>query len=218
MRWPDDFINKVIQGDCLEVMKHIPDGAVDLVLTDPPYGIGMSKGFEGFEGFGGFGKPIHRRKYDDDWDSRRPSREHFNGIIRCGNKVIVFGGNHFADYLPMGNHWIVWDKLNTMPSFGDCELLWTNIERHSVKKITYEYNGLLGKEGERSHPTQKPRGLFKRILLDYSKPNDLILDPFLGSGTTAVAAKELGRDFIGIEIEPKYCEIANNRLRQEVLF
>jgi len=105
------------------------------------------------------------------------------------------------------------DKLNTMPAFGDCELLWTNIKRNSVKKYTVQWNGLLGKEWKRYHPTQKPIKLIKRIVKDYSNENDLILDPFLGSGTTAVACKSLKRDFIGIEINPKYVEIANKRLK-----
>jgi DNA modification methylase len=218
MNWPDDFVNKIICGDCLDVVKDIPDKSIDLLLTDPPYGIKRDKGFEGFEGFGGFGKPIARRRYEqDNWDSQRPKKVVFDEILRISKKAIIFGGNFFADLLPQGTHWIVWDKLNTMPTFGDCELLWTNIDRKSVKKITYQYNGLLGKERWRSHPTQKPLELLKRLIDSYSEPGDLVFDPFVGSGTTAVAAKELGRKWSGVEIQSKYCEIAEERLRQEVL-
>jgi DNA modification methylase len=165
LTWPEDYINKILCGDCLHLMKGIPDKAVDLVLTDPPYGIKMDKGFEGFGGFGGFGKPIARRQYEDVWDNGRPDKIYFDEIFRISKKALIFGGNFFADMLPQGRHWIVWDKLNTMPSFGDCELIWTNIDRKSVKKITQEYNGLLGKEDLRVHPTQKPLELIRKILL-----------------------------------------------------
>jgi len=130
--------------------------------------------------------------------------------------AMIFGGNYFADLLPQGKHWIVWDKLNTMPTFGDCELIWTNIKRNSVKKLTREYNGLLGKEESRFAPTQKPVDIMKWFIKKAPKA-DTILDPFMGSGTTLVAAKQLNRKAIGIEIEEKYCEIAVRRLAQEVM-
>ena len=213
MNWPDDFIDKIICGDCLEVMKEIPDKAVDLVLTDPPYGIKRDKGFGGAGGFNGK-KPIARRQYNDNWDKERPSEFCFKEILRIGKNILIFGGNYFADILPQNKHWVVWDKLNTMPTFGDCELIWTNAKRNSVKKITYQYNGLFGKEKRRYHPTQKPVGLIKKLLEIYSKEGDLIFDPFLGSGTTAVACLELNRHFIGIELSPEYCEIAKKRIKE----
>jgi len=204
-------------GDCLEVMKQIPDKSIDLILTDPPYGVKRDKGFGGFRGFGGFGRPIAGRQYNDCWDENRPNKIYFDEILRISKKALIFGGNYFADILPQSRHWIVWDKLNTMPTFGDCELIWTNIKRNSVKKITYQYNGLLGKEKERYHPTQKPVKLIKELIEKYSDENDLVLDPFLGSGTTAVACKDLGRKCIGIEISEEYVKIAIKRLSQEVL-
>jgi site-specific DNA-methyltransferase (adenine-specific) len=208
-------LNKIYCADCLELMQEIPDKSIDLLLTDPPYGIKRDKGFEGFGGFGGFGTPIARRRYEeDDWDSERPTKEIFNGIIRISKNAIIFGGNFFTDLLPQSNHWLVWDKLNTMPTFGDCELAWTNFPRNSVKKYELQYNGLLGKESERFHPTQKPLKLMEWCLKNYSKEGDLVLDPFLGSGTTAVACKRLGRNFIGIEKEQKYVEIALKRLEK----
>jgi DNA modification methylase len=203
-------------GDCLSILPTLPK--VDAVITDPPYGVKRDKGFEGF---GGFGTPIARRRFeDDDWDSERPSKACFDLILKAAQSVFIFGGNFFADYLPQGTHWVVWDKLNTMPSFGDCELAWTNSSRKSVKKITYEYNGLLGKEGERRHPTQKPVKLLEQIIRAYG--NGTVLDPFMGSGTTGVACMNLGRKFIGIEIEPKYfdiaCERIDNAQRQKRMF
>lgn len=202
-------INQIIQGDCLEILKTFPDKSVDLVLTDPPYGIKRDKGFGGF---GGFGTPIARRRYDDDWDSKRPTKEVFDELLRTGKLVLIFGGNFFANLLPMGTHWIVWDKKNTMPTFGDAELIWTNSDRKSVKIITREYNGLIGKEEQRQHPTQKPLDLLQKIIRDYSDEKAIILDPFLGSGTTAVAAKMEGRNYIGIEISSRYVDIAKKRV------
>ena len=212
-------INQVVQADCLEAMKLMPDKSVDLVLTDPPYGVKRDKGFKGFKGFGGFGTPIARKRYEDDeWDSVRPDKEVFENILRCGKDALIFGGNFFADLLPPSTHWIVWDKLNTMPTFGDCELLWTSFSRKSVKKYIYQYNGLIGMEPWRQHPTQKPVELIRKLIMDYTKEGDLVCDPFMGSWTTARAAKDLGRDFIGFELERRYCEVGEERLRQQNLF
>jgi len=208
---------QIICGDCLVEMKKFPDKYFDLCLTDPPYGIKRDEGFEGFGGFGGFGKPIARRRYVGGWDDSRPKKEVFDEILRISKFAIIFGGNFFADILPQGNHWIVWDKLNTMPTFGDCELIWTNIDRNSVKKYTLQWNGLLGKEDNRFHPTQKPVTLLEYLLQTYSEPTDNIIDPFAGSFTTGVAAKKLKRNFIGIEISPEYCEIGRQRMAQGVL-
>jgi DNA modification methylase len=205
----------IYHGDGLDILPAIQK--VALCLTDPPYGVQMSNGFDGFDGFGGFGKPIARRQYPDSWDKERPSSVLFAMLLARCDRAIIFGGNFFADLLPASTHWIVWDKLNTMPSFGDCELAWTNVDRKSVKKKTVEWNGLLGKERERFHPTQKPLELMTWCLETYSQPTDVILDPFMGSGTTLRAAKDLGRKCIGIEIEEKYCEIAVRRLAQSVL-
>ena len=199
-------------ADCLDVMAKMPDKCVDLVLTDPPYGIKADKGFGGF---GGFGKPIARRKYNDNWDNERPQKVIFDNMLRLSVLSIIFGGNYFADILPISTHWLVWDKLNTMPTFGDCELAYTSSNRKSVKKYTVEYNGLLGQKDIRQHPTQKPVLIMSKIISDYSKDSDIIGDFYLGSGTTAVACEQLGRKWIGIEISEKYCEIAKKRIKYE---
>jgi len=198
-------------GDCLEIMPSL--GMVDAVVTDPPYGIQQDKGFEGSEGFGGFGKPIARRQYDGDWDDERPSKEAFDLALAQSDQAIIFGGNYFTDFLPIGRHWLVWDKKNTMPTFSDCELAWTNIDRKSVKLLTYEYNGLLGKREKRVHPTQKPIEVMKWAI-EKAKGATTILDPFMGSGTTGVACVKLGRKFIGIELDPEYFDIACRRIEE----
>ncbi len=210
--YQDDWAT-IYHGDCREILPDFPK--VDLVLTDPPYGVNRDKGFGGF---GGFGQPIVRRRFDhDDWDSDRPEEEVFCHIFDLSKLAIIWGGNFFADILPRSTHWIFWDKLQTMPTFGDGELAWTNSTRKSITKVTVEWNGLLGKEKYRQHPTQKPLTLMTWCIENYSKQEHCIIDPFMGSGTTLRAAKDLNRKSIGIEIEEKYCEIAAKRLQQEVL-
>ena len=195
-----------------DVARLMGGAKADLVVTDPPYGVDGTKFFDGADGFRGVNKPIPRRQYTDEWDAERPDRATFDLMLKWGQEVIIFGGNFFADLLPASTHWIVWDKLNTMPTFGDCELAWTNIDRKSVKKITYQYNGLIGKEKERFHPTQKPVGLFVEILGQYSETGQTVLDLFAGSGTTLVACEQTGRRGYGMEIEPKYCAVTLERL------
>ena len=128
----EDMINKIILGDCINYLKYIPDKSIDLVLTDPPYGINADTGV------GGFGSsPQSARKYDDKWDSESPSKKVFDELLRVGKKVIIFGGNYFTDKLPQNGHWIVWDKVGEIDfknPFSDCELCWTNIEKRIVKK------------------------------------------------------------------------------------
>lgn len=206
--------NKIYLGDCLDLMEEIPDKSIDLVLTDPPYGIKRDKGFEGF---GGFGKPIARKEYQGDWDSGKIEDIYFNEIFRISKEQIIFGGNFYTDNLPVNAHWIFWDKINTMPTFGDGELAWTSFKRNSVKQITLQYNGLLGKEINRFHATQKPVKLFEMILKDYSNESDLILDPFSGSGTTAIACHNLNRNFICIEKDPEYHRKSVERYNKHIL-
>jgi len=204
----------LIRGDALKILPKLKNKNIDLILTDPPYGIKRDKGFGGFDGFRGKGRPIRRRVYENDnWDAKRPSKEYFNEILKFDmSTIIIFGGNYFTDLLPQSNHWLVWDKFNTMPTFGDCELIWTNIKRNSIKKIVFEWNGLIGKERHRFHPTQKPIELIKKLITNYTKKEDSVLDPFLGSGTTMKASLELDRNCIGIEINQKYIDIIKKRL------
>src|SRR5690606_23457315 len=125
---------------------------------------------------------------------------------------IIWGGNFFSDILPIGGRWLVWDKLNSMPSYSDAEWAWTNIKGASVKKFTQCSNGLAGNRDGRVHPTQKPLNLMEWCL-GFLPDAKTILDPFMGSGTTGVACVKLGRSFIGIEIDEGYFEIACERIR-----
>ncbi len=186
----------------------------DIVLTDPPYGINADKGFSGERGFNGVGKKIKSRHYDDEWDSTRPSADALMQVIQAGKNAIVFGGNYFADILPVGKHWLVWNKHNTMPTFSDAELAWTNIKRNSVRLYDIEWNGLIGKEKERFHPTQKPVKLFSSIINDYTRTGEVVADFYAGSGTAIIASEQTGRVAYCMEIDPHYVDVIINRWEQ----
>ena len=212
--------NKIINADCMDILKQLPDKCVDLVLTDPPYGINVAK-----NGKVGGGKCCKVTDYGaKEWDSEIPHKEIFEEIMRVSKNQIIFGGNYFVAYLKNSPCWIVWDKLNT-GNFADCELAWTSF-KSAVRKYEFLWNGMLqqnmSNKEKRIHPTQKPVDLFGQILRDYSKENDLVLDCFSGSGTTAVACHRLKRRFICIEKDKDYYEASVKRLedeqRQGVLF
>jgi DNA modification methylase len=197
-------------GDCLDILPTLEAGSVGVVITDPPYGIGRANGMGG----GGKGLAIRTetiRRYGGDWDSCRPPKQLFDYIAQF-ETAIVFGGNYFTDYLPKSGHWIVWDKENTMPSFSDAELIWTNSKRNSVKIFVQSTNGLMGEEKNRVHPTQKPIRLLTWLIENYTQKDDVILDPFMGSGSTGVAAMRTGRRFIGVEMDAGYFAIAQERI------
>jgi DNA modification methylase len=205
-------------GDCREVLPTL--GKVDAVVTDPPYGIGADKG-AAIGGTDASGRYVRRPKqYEGGWDDERPAD--FTAIVAAGKVAVIWGGNYFADQLPQGGRWLFWDKLNSMPSYSDGEIAWTNIKGAAVKKFTRCNNGLASmRDGDRWHPTQKPVDLMKWCL-GFVPDASTILDPFMGSGTTGVAAVQMQRDFIGIEREPAYFDIACRRIedaqRQGSLF
>ena len=203
---------RLILGDCREVLPTLP--RVDAVVTDPPYGIGMSQGM-GSGGVDGFGNNVKRRPkaYEGAWDDEPPDAELLRALLTFTGAKIIWGGNYFANDLPRATKWLFWDKLNTMPSYSDGELAWTNLEGTSTKKFTYNGSGLMAREKDREHPTQKPVQVMAWCL-GFLPDAQTILDPFMGSGTTGVACIKLGRKFIGIEIEPKYFDIACKRIEE----
>ncbi len=202
---------RIILGDCVKVMSQLE--RFDALVTDPPYGIKRDKGFFGSDGFNSQGPGIARKQYRGGWDTDRPTLEAFKLMLNSANYSIIFGGNHFTDFLPVSGHWLVWDKKNTMPSFSDCELAWTNIDKKSVKLLTYEYNGLMGKREERVHPTQKPVEVMQWAIKK-TRNAKTIFDPYVGSGTTLVACEKLGLNGTGIEINKEFFNIACERVFQ----
>lgn len=208
--------NKIINADCLDILKQMPDKCIDLVLTDPPYGIGVGKKTYIYDGKKHGNAATKRKSYEEkDWDNKIPQKEIFNEIFRISKNQIIFGGNYFIENLYNSNCWIVWNKLNGKNDFADCELAWTSFNS-AVRKYEFLWNGMLQqnmKEKEvRIHPTQKPVDLFGQIIRDYSNEGDLVLDCFSGSGTTAIACHNLKRRFICIEKDKDYYEASVKRL------
>lgn len=190
-------MNEIIQGDCLEIMRTYSDNQFDLVLTDPPYGIGIAS------------NPFRQKFAKQDWDNFVPDQEYFDEIIRVSKHQIIWGGNYFN--LPPSQCFYVWDKEQPRDfSSAMCEMAW--VSRQSPAKLFRKRVVSV----EKFHPTTKPLELFRWCLSFFPEAKS-ILDPFLGSGTTTRACKDLGLDCIGIEINSDYVAIANKRLEQEVL-
>lgn len=219
MQFPKDYINKIINMDCILAMRDIPDNSVDLILTDPPYNA--------------------NRDYENDNLGIEEQRIFINNwLSECkritkDNLVIIIGVKYHIPFTKwlienMNYCWeFVWWKSNGMlngkATFSKFEkVLWFSKKEGTYYRQKPEYTDVWNipirvKENNRGHTTPKDIRGMKRIIKLLSKENDIILDPFLGSGTTADACKELNRRFIGIEISPKYCEIARKRLLQEYL-
>lgn len=181
-------------GDCMDIMPTI--GRADAVVTDPPYGIGANKQTLGS------GKKSFER--GGDWDSEAPKVSSFLGVAKYS---CFWGGNYFSDQLPVTNDWLVWHKKNDGLSFSECELAWTNFGRQ-VRHVSHNWSG-----EEKQHPTMKPLRVMEWCLTHIPDAKT-ILDPFMGSGTTGVACVKSGRNFIGIEREPSYFDIACRRIEE----
>jgi site-specific DNA-methyltransferase (adenine-specific)/modification methylase len=195
-------------GDCMDVMPTL--GKVDAVVTDPPYGIGYSHGTGG-------GKLARSTVFDNHaiiGDDKPFNPTPFLNF----ETVVLFGANHFADKLPPSPNWLIWDKRDSVCSNdqADCEMAWTN-KKSPARLIRHLWNGMLkaSEKGEsRRHPTQKPIAVMEWVLKQTTNLDQTILDPFMGSGTTGVACAKMGRNFIGIELEEKYFDIACKRIEE----
>lgn len=198
----------IFHGDCREVLPTLPK--VDLVLTDPPYGLQWS-------GTGFKKQPLLNHGEVGGWDEK-PSSDTLSALVGAGRQYVIWGGNYFADVLGPCPGILVWNKLTGANPFADGEAAWSNVSG-TMRIFTHQWCGSF-KDSERGlrsvHPTQKPVRLMAWCI-GLAKSPATILDPFMGSGTTLVAAKQLGRRAIGIELEEKYCEIAVKRLDQEML-
>ena len=211
----NDLIGKIVCADCMDILKQLPDKCVDLVLTDPPYGISYNN------------KKLKRKSSCEFRNIENDNSELdycclIKELERVAKTVIVFGANCFFT-TGCFNHncgrWICWDKRTTELADNALgfafELAWTNKTSGYGKIYRVMHGGFINADGpntQRIHPTQKPVILFEKILFDYSKENDLVLDCFSGSGTTAIACHRLNRRFICIEKDPEYAKASIKRL------
>lgn len=216
----EQFENKIINADCLDILKQLPDKCIDLVLTDPPYGIDYGgQLIKGEEFKFNTNKHGWRNFGNNEWDKERPSEEIFKEILRVSKNQIIWGGNYFADLLPASQGWLVWNKGQRDFSLADGELAWTSFDR---ALRMFDYSRAKALQDGKIHPTQKPLQLMQWCLEKGSKEGDLIADFFSGSGTTAVASWNLKRRFICVEKDFDYWKASCKRLedaqRQGSLF
>jgi len=187
-------------GDCRDVLPLLPK--VDAVITDPPYGINAARTRNSQkDGWVDYGV--------DGWDLERPDPAIFPMILQAAKVHIIWGGNYFTDLLPPTMQWLVWDKGQRDFSLADCEFAWTSQKR--AARI-FDYSRGAAMQDGKEHPTQKPIALMEWCIAQAANKPQTILDPFMGSGTTGIAAANLQRAFIGIEREPKYFDIACRRI------
>lgn len=204
--------NTFICADSLDVLRELPDKFCDLVLTDPPYGINHARD-----------RNSQKNGWIDykitGWDYQPASIDLINETRRISKHQIVWGGNYFSNFLPNSMCWLFWDKGQRDFSLADGELAWTSFDK-ALRVFNYSRAAAL--QDGKVHPTQKPVALFVWCLLNYSNPGDLIIDPFCGSGTTALACHKTGRRFICIDKEQEYIDIAKQRyadlISQQELF
>jgi len=188
-------------GDCREILPGL--GRVCACVTDPPYGIGEDGGKKRLRA-----DRISIRVFEKkNWDASRPEKIIFDMINDIADYSIIWGGNYFADLLPAQKGWLYWDK-KMGGDYSDGELAWTNID-HSLKSFS-QYNKYQG----RVHPAQKPINLLEWCIGHLPSTAQTILDPFMGSGTTGVACANLGRKFIGIELDETYFDMACKRIEE----
>ena len=181
--------------DCLEAMKELPNGGVGAVVTDPPYGLGERMQ-------GGTWGAAHKYSRLRGWDVKPDDA--IKAILALGVPTILWGGNYFN--VPPSRCWLTWSKQNAVNTMAAVELAWTNLDRPAK-----EWRGPVGVHST-GHPTEKPVDLM-RWVLGFVPDAPITLDPFMGSGTTGVACIHMARQFLGFEIDPEYCRIANERIR-----
>lgn len=192
-------ISEVYNCDCLEYMRSLPDKYFDLCIADPPYGINIQKSGR-------------LKRYNKEWvDNEIPANEVFDEMFRVSKNIIVWGGNYFLDYLGSTKCFLIYDKKQPKDiSFASCEFAWTSFD--SVAK-TFYYSPMQMKD--RIHSCQKPIALYSWILDNYAMGGGRIFDPFLGSGSSRIAAYKKGFDFYACELDKDYFNAQEERFRKE---
>ena len=206
-------------GDCAEILPTL--GHFDAVVTDPPYGIKIDISMAKSSGMQSGGMKAKKGVYEaTNWDDKPITKDSVDLLRKISQWQIIFGGNYFE--LPPTKCWLLWDK-EINGNFADAEMAWTNLNK-PVKLKRYMWNGMLraNNEPRGDHPTQKPVGIMEWVISHLPQDVETIIDPYMGSGTTGVACVNLKKQFIGIEREQKYFDIACKRIedaqRQQHLF
>lgn len=200
-------ISIVQNRDCMEAMAEFPDKFFELAIVDPPYGIGMDGAKKSTSKHGG------RKEYRfKGWDNKTPEKSYFDALFRVSRNQIIWGANYFTTFLPGSMGWIFWDKGQRICN-SDGELAFTSFDK-ALRVVEYNRVELLI-EGS-IHPTQKPIALYKWLLQNYAKPGDKILDTHLGSGSSRIAAWDMGFDFWATELDKDYFEAQEKRFAAHI--
>lgn len=196
--------------DCMAAMAAMPDKAFELAIVDPPYGLGDRLCNGGMQNQPGrLSGSTYKGKA---WDTVPPTK-YFAELVRVSANQIVWGGNYFA--LPPSRGFIVWDKQQPLETYSFGEYAWTSFDR-PAKRFAYMYTNYVGGDADKIHPTQKPVALYKWLLKNYAKPGDRILDTHLGSGSSRIAAYDLGFEFYGTELDKDYFEAQEQRFQRHI--
>lgn len=207
--------------DCMEAMKGFPDKFFDLAIVDPPYGINHSE-IAGKQSGTKYGNAAAaKREYTiKDWDKQIPPPEYFVELNRVSKNQIIWGANYMTERLPPSMGWVFWDKDNGTNGFSDGELAYTSFDK-GLRKVKITWNGMIqydmkNKE-DRIHPTQKPVALYKWMLDNYGMGGGKILDTHLGSGSSRIAAHDMGFDFWGYELDTDYFNAQDKRFKEHTM-
>jgi site-specific DNA-methyltransferase (adenine-specific) len=191
----------------MQGMSAFEDGYFDLAIVDPPYGIGRSGKPKSTSSHGG-----HKGFEEKGWDDNRPDIEYFIELRRVSKNQIIWGANYFVDCLFPSACWLIWDKGQNIDQ-ADAELAYTSFNSPIRRKVINRVE-LLVEPGETIHPTQKPVKLYKWLLKNYAKEGDKILDTHLGSGSSRIAAFDMGFEFWGYELDKDYFDASVKRFNQ----
>lgn len=190
--------SEVFNIDCMEGMAKYPDKYFELAIVDPPYGIGISS------------NPVRQQYKKKYWDDETPTKIYFTELKRISANQIIWGGNYFP--LEPSQGFLIWDKKQPHDfSLAMCEFAWMSFQKPA--KI-FQYSVLT--ERDKVHPTQKPVALYKWLLKNYAKEGDKILDTHLGSGSSRIAAYEMGFDFTGFELDKDYFDASVKRYENHI--
>ena len=196
---------ELFNEDCMAVMARYPDKYFDLACVDPPYGINKDGQIKTTGGNGG--RKAHEFK---GWDTAIPKPEYFSELFRVSTNQIIWGANYMTTFIPPSMGWVFWDKGQRINQ-SDGELAFSSFQRalrvFELNRVALLMEGTI-------HPTQKPIHLYEWLLTNYAKPGQRILDTHLGSGSSAIAANNLGFDFVGMELDKDYFEAACKRIEQ----
>lgn len=202
-------ISLVTNEDCMQMMARYPDKFFDLAIVDPPYNIASQQKR-------GVGSRLDKTGKMNQWNHKTPDQKYFDELFRVSNNQIIWGANNYIG-LPATEYFCIWNKKQTVENFASAEYAWVSPGCRMPAKV-FDYGiHRHNSEIDRIHPTQKPVQLYRWLLTNYAKPGDKILDTHLGSGSSRIAAFNMGFDFYATELDPDYFAAAEKRFKEQTM-